>query len=81
MRCWKMMTTIEVNLELIMVIVLLIATLFIGYFFCFYPCTREYSWKKVENFSCPHCNSTDISIRGDHYYCYQCKAKLKRKAK
>ena len=77
------MTTIEINLELAMVIVLLIVTLVIGYFVCYYPCARTYGWgrKRVENFSCPHCNSTDIGRRGDHYYCYQCKIKLKRKVK
>ena len=78
-----MMTTIEINLELMVVIVLFIVTLAAGYFFCYYPCAREYGWGrgKVERFSCPHCNSRDISKRGDHYYCYQCKSKLKRKVK
>lgn len=77
-----MMTTIEINLELIMIIVLLIVTLVIGYFFCFYPCTREYRRSKSQEvFECPHCGSLSIEKRGDHYYCCICNSKLKRKIK
>lgn len=77
-----MITTIEISLELIAVVLIFVITVLVGYFCIFLPFSQEYTGsERIPVLVCPHCGSSDLEYGWGYYYCCICDKKLKRKVK
>lgn len=74
------MTTIEISLELLGIMVLLGLVLIIVYFLCLRPCMLEYPRPKMV-IVCPDCGTWLDSKPREAYYCRNCDKHFKRKAR